>query len=111
MNCQTVMQLLTRTVFCVAGLLWVVSPAAGQRLPMAAPQDVGLSAERIKRIDPFVQKFIDQKRLAGAVTIVARRGKVVHFEAYGMRDIAANKPMQKDTIFRTAVASIATTIR
>ena len=79
---------------------------------MAAPQQVGLSAAGIGRIDPFVQKYLDEKRLAGAVTIVARRGKVAQFKAYGMMDIAAKKPMQKDTIFRIysmtkAVVSVA----
>ena len=66
----------------------------------AAPHKVGLSAKRLERISTTVQQFIDEERLAGAVTVVARRGKVAHFEAYGMMDIVANKPMQKDTIFR-----------
>lgn len=73
---------------------------ARQGLPTAAPRQVGLSAEGIARIGPAVQKFIDNKQLAGAVTIVARRGKVVQFEAYGMMD--AGKKMRKDTIFRIA---------
>lgn len=94
------MRLLTRTVFCIVTLPCIVSPAAGQGLPVAAPQQVGLSAEGIARIGPAVQKFIDDRQLAGAVTIVARRGKVVQFEAYGMMD--AEKKMQKDTIFRIA---------
>jgi len=94
------MRLLTRTVFFVAALLRIVLPAAGQDLPMATPQQVGFSAERLERIGPAVQEFIDTKQLAGAVTIVARRGKVVQFEAYGMMDLAAKKPMQKDTLFR-----------
>ena len=66
----------------------------------AVPHEVGLSAERLERISSTVQGFIDEKQLAGAVTLVARRGKVAHFEAYGMMDIEADKPMQKDTIFR-----------
>ena len=74
--------------------------AAFQNLPMAAPQQVGLSAERLAEIAPFVQKYIDAKEMSGAVTIIARRGKVVHFEAHGLMDVKANKPMQKDTIFR-----------
>ena len=94
------MQLLTPTVFCVVNLFQLVSPAAGQGLPMAAPRQVGLSDEGLQRIDPVAQKLIDEKQLAGAVTIVARRGKVVQFEAYGMMDLEAKKPMQKDTIFR-----------
>lgn len=66
----------------------------------AAPHEVGLSAKRLARIPDTAQQFVDDGQLAGAVTVVARHGKVVHFEAYGMMDIAANKPMQKDTIFR-----------
>ena len=66
----------------------------------AAPHKVGLSAKRLERISDTAQRFIDEKQLAGAVTVVARRGKVAHFEAYGMMDLAANKPMEKDTIFR-----------
>ncbi len=66
----------------------------------AAPHGVGLSAERLECISSTVQGFIDEGELAGAVTLVARRGKVAHFEAYGLMDLQANKPMQKDTIFR-----------
>ena len=66
----------------------------------ASPREVGLSAERLERIPSAAQGFIDEGQLAGAVTVVARRGKVAHFEAYGMMDIEADKPMQKDTIFR-----------
>ena len=66
----------------------------------ASPHEVGLSAERLERIPSITQGFINEGQLAGAVTIVARRGKVAHFEAYGMMDIEADKPMQKDTIFR-----------
>ena len=64
------------------------------------PDSVGMSAENLRRISPTIQKFIDEKKIAGAVTIVARRGRVVHFEAYGMRDREAQAPMDTDTIFR-----------
>ncbi len=66
----------------------------------AAPHAVGLSAEGLKRISAVTRQFIDEEQLAGTVTVVARRGKIAHFEAYGMMDVTANKPMQKDTIFR-----------
>ena len=66
----------------------------------AAPHEVGLSADRLACISATAQQFIDDRQLAGAVTVVARRGKVAYLEAYGMMDIEANKPMQKDTIFR-----------
>ena len=67
---------------------------------IAAPHEVGLSAKRLACISTTSQKFIDEKRLAGAVTVVARHGKVAHFEAFGMMDIETDKPMQRDTIFR-----------
>ena len=67
---------------------------------IAVPHEVGLSAKRLACISTTSQKFIDEERLAGAVTVVARCGKVAHFKASGMMDIEANKPMQTDTIFR-----------
>lgn len=67
---------------------------------IAAPHEVGLSAKQLACISTTSQKFIDEEQLAGAVTVVARHGKVAHFEASGMMDIEANKPMQTDTIFR-----------
>lgn len=66
----------------------------------AAPHAVGLSAKRLARISATTQQFIDDGQLAGAVTVVARRGRIAHLEAYGMMDIEANKPMQRDAIFR-----------
>ncbi len=68
--------------------------------PTVSPHEVGLSAERLERISSITQGFINEGQLAGTVTVVARRGKVAHFEAYGMMDLEADKPMQKDTIFR-----------
>ena len=66
----------------------------------AAPHEVGLSAQGLKRITQAAQQFIDDQQLAGAITIVARRGKVAHFETYGVMDLEAQRPMQKDAIFR-----------
>lgn len=81
-------------------LLWLVPAAWGQELPTAGPEEVGLSVQKLARIQPALQTLIDNKNVAGTVTLVARRGKVVYFEAQGLRDIDAKKPMQKDTIFR-----------
>ena len=66
----------------------------------ATPHEVGLSTKRLACISRTSQEFIDKERLAGAVTIVARRGKVAYFEAFGTMDIESDQPMQKDTIFR-----------
>lgn len=67
----------------------------------ANPESVGLSAERLARIDPFVQrKYLDAGRMPGAVTLVYRRGEVAHFSAIGMADVERKIPMREDTIFR-----------
>jgi CubicO group peptidase (beta-lactamase class C family) len=64
------------------------------------PESVGFSAERLERMHAAIQEEIDQKHLAGAVTILARHGKIVDYRTYGMRDMAAAAPMTKETIFR-----------
>jgi CubicO group peptidase (beta-lactamase class C family) len=65
-----------------------------------SPGEVGFSAERLKRIDAAMQRYIDQKLIAGIVTLVARRGRVVHSERFGMQDMEAHIPMELDTVFR-----------
>ncbi len=64
------------------------------------PEDVGFSSHRLARIRPAMQRYVDEKKLAGIITLIARRGQVVHLEKVGMADIAAGKPMQLDTLFR-----------
>ncbi len=64
------------------------------------PESVGFSSERLERLHALIQDEIDQKHLAGAVTILARHGKVVDYRTYGVRDLATGAPMTKDTIFR-----------
>ncbi len=82
------------------GLLYLAIPAVGQSLPQTAPEDVGLSSVRLERLNAAMQHYVDENKLAGIVTMVARRGEVVHFEEFGMMDREANKPMHHDTIFR-----------
>jgi CubicO group peptidase (beta-lactamase class C family) len=64
------------------------------------PQNLGFSPERLSRINALAQRYVDGGLLAGIITLVARQGKVVHFETCGLRDNASEKPMQADTIFR-----------
>lgn len=97
--------------------LFILSFSAGadtpdSGLPMASPESVGMSAERLARIDDFMQRYIDDEMVAGTVTLVARQGKVVHFKAQGMKDVERNQEMTTDTIFRMAsmtkpIASVA----
>lgn len=71
-----------------------------QDLPTAKPESVGLSAERLERIATAVQQDINDKRIAGAVTLVVRHGKVAWFKAQGMADREAGKAMPTDAMFR-----------
>jgi CubicO group peptidase (beta-lactamase class C family) len=71
-------------------------------VPTAAAESVGMSTERLQRLDQVMQAYIDRKEIAGAVTLVARQGKVVHFSALGKRDAESGAPMTHDTIFRLA---------
>ena len=95
------MRAFTRAVFSVIALIWIASSVAGQRLPMAVPEQVGMSAAKLAELGPFVKnRYVDNRLMAGAVTIVARRGKIVYFEAVGEMDREKKKPMTKDAIFR-----------
>ena len=67
---------------------------------MVVPEEVGVSAERLERIRPVMQGYVDEGSLPGFLTVVARRGKIVHFETIGMRDVENKKPVEPDTIFR-----------
>lgn len=69
-------------------------------LPRAIPEDVGMSTSRLGRIAPVMQGYVDNGKIPCALTMIAREGKLVHFEKFGMQDIAAAKPVEFDTIFR-----------
>jgi CubicO group peptidase (beta-lactamase class C family) len=83
-----------------AASLWLLlaAPGLAADLPTAPPADVGIG--RLDRITNFFKADTDNKRLPGAVVMIARNGKIVYHEAFGVRDPANNAPMQKDSIFR-----------
>ena len=80
-------------------------PLAAASISAAKPEEVGLSAERLGRIHETIQRHIDTHDISGAVTLVARRGKVAHFEAQGVMDLESKKPMTKDALFWIASMS------
>jgi CubicO group peptidase (beta-lactamase class C family) len=86
----------------IAFCLFIISHASAQGLPNSPPEEVGLSSERLRRIDTVMQSYIDERKLAGLVTLVARRGKIAHFEKFGAMEIEKDKRMQFDTIFQIA---------
>ena len=78
----------------------VIGGAWAQPLPTAKPEQVGMSSERLARLGPALKTQIANDRFPGAVMLVARKGKVVYFEAVGQRDPPTGSPMTKDAIFR-----------
>lgn len=66
----------------------------------STPEDVGLSGSRLYKIDHLTRRYIDEGKLPGTITLVARRGEVVHLSCQGKMDIEADKDMDDDTIFR-----------
>ncbi len=94
MRCRVVM------IVCLLFLLAQSAFVWSEGLPVAKPEDVGLSSQRLERLGAVLRADIDQGKIPGAVVLVARRGKVAYFESFGMRDKEAKAPMQKDAIFR-----------
>src|SRR5260221_2357978 len=90
-----------RAIRC-AILLSVGTCLVAASLPKSSPEEVGLSADRLKRVHALVERYIDKGEVAGAVSLVARRGRVAHFEAQGVMDLDTKKPMRTDVIFRLA---------
>src|SRR3989442_13141262 len=66
----------------------------------AVPEAVGLSSAGMARLQRHVQAYVDAGKFPGAISLVQRRGKVVHFQTYGRRDLEAGTPVERDTIFR-----------
>jgi CubicO group peptidase (beta-lactamase class C family) len=99
-----------RRTLAIASLVaatWIVPTlGAGVGIPPAnKAEDVGLSTERLPRIHETIQRYLDARTLAGAVTLVARRGRVAHLEAHGVMDFDSRTPMRRDAIFRIASMS------
>jgi CubicO group peptidase (beta-lactamase class C family) len=69
-------------------------------LPLAVPEDIGLSSARLARLGAVIAGEIERGRVPGAVALVARRGRIGYFESFGQRDAVAGAPMTKDAIFR-----------
>lgn len=78
------------------------SGVAAEQLSIVKPESVGMSTERLQRIDEYFQRFVDDKQIAGAVSLVARHGKVVHLSAVGFNYREQSVPMTTDSIFYLA---------
>jgi CubicO group peptidase (beta-lactamase class C family) len=88
----------------VGSVVVLTQPASARQadVTLAAPASVGFSAEGLKAYEQALHALVDDGQLAGVTTLVSRHGKVVAFDAYGYKDVAAKTPMTRDTIFRIA---------
>ena len=88
-------RLLTGVVLLTLSVTGVARP-----LPEVKPERAGFSSERLQRITAMTQSYVDAGKLAGVITMVARNGKIVHFEAVGQRGVEDTTPLAKDDLFR-----------
>jgi CubicO group peptidase (beta-lactamase class C family) len=98
------MQVLTRRWMAVLAAVVLAAGLAHVRadVSLAAPESVGFSGEGLAALRQQMRGLVDKGRLAGVATLVARHGQVVHFDAYGLRDLDSRAPVERDTIFRIA---------
>src|SRR5580698_6913617 len=75
-------------------------PRHGIDMTLVRPESVGFSAQRLENLHALMQQSVDGKQIAGAVTILARHGRIVDYRTYGVRDLASPAPMTRNTIFR-----------
>jgi CubicO group peptidase (beta-lactamase class C family) len=77
-------------------------PLAGELSSTTQPEEVGLSSERLTRINEMMKRHLAAGDFAGGVTLVARKGKIAHLEAHGVMDLESKLPMPKNAVFRIA---------
>ena len=76
--------------------------ADGPGISLVPPESVGFSSEGLKTLKQTMRALVDEGKLANVTTLVARHGKVVYNDAYGVQDFVTKKPVASDTIFRLA---------
>lgn len=86
------------TILLLVLPLWM----QGQALQTAVPESVGISSGRLAHLDRTFQEYVEEGQLPGAVALIARKGQIPCFKAFGDRDMEKGDPMPKDAIFRIA---------
>lgn len=89
----------TRMVLLL-GCALSVPTAYADELPRVLPETAGMSSTRLERLSNKMQTYVARGQLPGAIAMVARRGHVVQFEAFGMMDVEAGREMRRDALFR-----------
>src|SRR5579859_6349275 len=100
---QQIETMMTRYALCIlAAFLALAAPAwglAGDPLPRAKPESVGVSSQKLAEIAVALNREIENKTMPGAVVAIARKGKLVYYEAFGRLDDKSATPMPKNAIF------------
>lgn len=99
------MKKILTTLFCAQIALLAVAcqepaPAVVAELQTVTPESVGMSSERLESLDQLNRRYVEEGKLAGAMTMVARHGKTVHVNAAGTYGVDNDKPLSEDTLFR-----------
>lgn len=84
-------------------LLWLFASSlilAQHATPLVPPESVGMSTERLKRVDQQMHEFVDNGQLAGVQTAIMRKGKLVHFDTYGLADLDSQQALDDNSIWR-----------
>lgn len=76
------------------------TPSEATQLPTSTPEAEGMAAEKLARVGQIMNSFIEDKKIAGGIVLIARNGKVVFQETYGLRDLETKQRVEADTIFR-----------
>lgn len=89
-----------RIALLVTATCLIAGQSLAAALDTAKPRQVGMSEERLARITDITREYVDEGKIAGVITMVARHGKLVHFEAVGSRGADDDRPLTKDALFR-----------
>ena len=92
----------SRLIFTFVILVLSSSTTVAADFSRARPEGLGMSSERLGRLDTVLNSYVEKDQIAGQVLLVLRNGRIVHSLANGMRDIGTGEPMTEDTIFRIA---------
>ena len=91
---------LRHSLFALLAAFLSFHPIFATEIPHGDPAELGFSTEGLAKIQPAMQALVDSGKFAGVLTLIARKGKIIHFETAGLRDRELNKPMTEDTLFR-----------
>ena len=89
----------TKRMVFVGSAFALSTSAWANGLPMASPESVGISSERLERMSDAMQRYIDANQLAGTVSLISRKGQVIHMESQGWKSKETGEEMTGDTIF------------